>query len=336
MSYLSEQGYAQMKIQWSGEKIDKALARPDVSNEHKRKIQLILKAKNFFFDYLNEEQTKIYREVVFLKQEAVTYLVTASNYYEIKPKEFTFPFMGSFPYIGFFKQKSAIKYAKNLEADEYYTYVRPVYAYSSLGHFEDKILSSFFYLDDISLVETIYHELFHTLFFVKDEVDFNENVATFFAQKMLEKTDFLNGQKIVEYFTEQNIQNKLTQKIVQMVQDYSFRLKSNKPKGKQEADSLLKSFVDTELRPKILEECILLGLRTTRCTYAAKQWNNATFSAFLTYEKDQFYWSEWWKQQLGMTPRVFLQILKNQYHDFKNQSKIKDSFELFLKDKLVP
>lgn len=332
-SYITEQGYGQMKIQWSGEKVEKVLSRTDLHHNHKKKLELILKAKNFFFDYLQVKPTKIYREVVFLKQDAVTYLVTASHYSEVKPKMFSFPLMGKFPYIGFFKQISALKYAKDLEKDEYYTYIRPVYAYSTIGHFEDKILSSFFFLEDITLVETIYHELFHTLFFAKDEVDFNENLATFFAQKMLEKTNFMNSTEIVQHFKKQEINSKVVKKVVELVQEYTFRLKSNIPKNKKDADQFLKQFVDNELRPKILEECFLLGLKTNNCSYAAKNWNHASFSAFLTYEKDQDYWQKWWDKQLGMTPKVFYQKILKEYEDFKKNSKSKDKFDVYLKNK---
>lgn len=334
ISYLSEQGFAQMKIQWSGEKVHEVVKRTDISPEHKRKIHLIIKAKKFFYDYLKEEEAKIYREVVFLKQDAVTYLVTASYFNEVKPKNFSFPFMGSFPYIGFFNQKSALAFARKLDKDDYYTYVRPVYAYSTLGYFEDKILSSFFYLDDISLVETIYHELFHTVFFIKDSVDLNENLANFFAQKMLEKTDFLDSEKILEHFKEQEIQEKVVQKVVQLVQEYSFRLKNEKPAKKVDADITLKNFTDQILRPKILEECIVQGLKTTRCTLASRQWNNASFSAFLTYEKDQYFWQHWWRKQMGMTPKVFLGMLRKNYESFEDENEGHKNFEDYLKNKI--
>jgi len=332
-AYITEQGYSQMKIQWGGEKIEKVLARKDLHPDHRRKIELIQKAKKFFFDYLQVPPSKIYREVVFLKQDAVSYLVTASHYYEVKPKLFSFPLMGSFPYIGFFDQKSAFKYVKKLEKENYYTYIRPVYAYSTLGHFEDKILSSFFFLDDITLVETIYHELFHTLFFAKDEVDFNENLASFFAQKMLEKTEFLESEKIIAHFKREEDHQAVIKKVVELVQDYSFQLKNQKLQNKTQADQFLKNFVDTELRPKILEECLKTGLKTTHCTYAAKVWNNASFSAFLTYEKDQFYWHEWWNKQIGMTCKVFYQLIHKEYADYKNNKKKNDTFELKLKEK---
>lgn len=332
-SYITEQGYSQMKIQWSGEKIDTVLKRTDLHKDHRRKIELIQKAKEFFFNYLQVKPTKIYREVVFLKQEAVTYLVTASSYKEVKPIMFSFPITGSFPYIGFFNQQSALSYAKDLEDDGNYTYLRPVYAYSTLGHFEDKILSSFFYLDDVSLVETIYHELFHTLFFVKDEVDFNENLASFFALKMLEKTDFLNSLEIVEHFKKQEVNRLVIKKIIEAVQDYSFRLKSFSPKNKIEADIFLKKFVNEELRPKILEECIVNNLRSTQCTFANRNWNHASFSAFLTYEKDQFYWEQWWNKQIGMTSKVFYKHLLTELQGYKENTKGHSKFEDYIKKK---
>ena len=59
-----------------------------------------------------------------------------------------------------------------------------MHAYSTLGYFNDHILSSFFYYNEHQLAEMIFHELFHTIFFVKNEVDLNENLAQYFAQQL--------------------------------------------------------------------------------------------------------------------------------------------------------
>ena len=66
----------------------------------------------------------------------------------------------------------------------YVTYQRPVYAFSTLGYFEDRILSSFFYFDDFNLSELVFHELFHTIFFMKNNVDLNENLANYFGKEL--------------------------------------------------------------------------------------------------------------------------------------------------------
>ena len=55
------------------------------------------------------------------------------------------------------------------------SHVRPVNAYSTLGHFNDRVLSSFFNYNEKGLANLIFHELFHSILFFKNGVNLNEN-----------------------------------------------------------------------------------------------------------------------------------------------------------------
>ena len=50
-----------------------------------------------------------------LQNKAVSYLVIASPFQEIRAEETCFPLMGCFPYLGFFNLISAKNFAKNNE-----------------------------------------------------------------------------------------------------------------------------------------------------------------------------------------------------------------------------
>ena len=56
--------------------------------------------------------------------------------------------------------------------------------YSTLGYFDDPILSSFFNYNKFDLTVLIFHELFHTIYFYKNKVQLNENLANFFGREM--------------------------------------------------------------------------------------------------------------------------------------------------------
>lgn len=330
MSYLSEQSMGQMKLQWKGQPVSEVINDNKTHPEHKKKLILILKAKEFFKKYLSKDPGNIYSKVVFLDQEAVTYLVVASPFDEIKALQHNFIFMGSFPYLGFFKLSSAKNYAQKLEEDQYFTTVRPVYAYSTLGHFEDRILSSFFYIDDIELVETIYHELFHMIFFVKNEVDFNENLASFFARKLLKITPFLD-QSQVDHYLKHNAQVQIMiQSAVELIREYALAIKSNPPKNKAAATEYMNQFLAQKFNPQIYKVCQENSLIGKDCSFFGKNWNNASFAALLTYEKDQQYWEKWWDLQIGMTPKVFIAQLEKTYEQFLDQ-KEDDQFENYFK-----
>lgn len=224
MSYFVEQGIGQIKIQYTSVKNKEVLNNPEVGLKVKRKIRLIQEYKKWFYHYFGKKKDDIYSRTTFLKSSAVTYLVITSPYNKIEGSKECFLFFGCFPYLGFFEKKSALEYKKDKEKQEFYAYIRPVYAYSTLGYFSDPILSSFFIYDDYSLAETVFHELFHTIFFVKNQVSFNENLANYFG-KELTKEYFKNKKQLVEK-KEKHLKKskKMNQKIVQLVKQYSIQL----------------------------------------------------------------------------------------------------------------
>ena len=51
-------------------------------------------------------------------------------------------------------------------------------AYSTLGWFDDPVMSTFINYPDAELARLIFHELSHQVLYVKDDTDFNESFAT--------------------------------------------------------------------------------------------------------------------------------------------------------------
>ena len=187
VGYLYEQGIGQWTLLSDAEENAVVLEKKELKESDKEKIKQIEKLKKYFYGYWEKEETKIYSKTTILKQDAVSYLVIVSPTNEIKPIETCFPFMGCFPYLGFFNEKSAKEFAQKNESEDKITWIRPVYAYSTLGYLTDTILSSFFYYNEYELAELVFHELFHTIFFVKNDVDLNENLAMHFLEYFQQK-----------------------------------------------------------------------------------------------------------------------------------------------------
>jgi len=95
------------------------------------------------------------------------------------PHTWWFPVVGRVPYKGYFSERDALRAAESLAADGWDTYVRPTAAFSTLGWFNDPLLSSVLRADDVDVVETVLHELSHQHLFVPGHVGFNESFATF-------------------------------------------------------------------------------------------------------------------------------------------------------------
>jgi predicted aminopeptidase len=101
----------------------------------------------------------------------------------LKNKEWSFPLIGTFSYKGFFDHERAIAEKAELISQGYDTGIRTTTAWSTLGYFKDPILSGFLSRSEGEIANTVIHELTHGTVFVKDSLQFNENIATFFGNK---------------------------------------------------------------------------------------------------------------------------------------------------------
>lgn len=330
VGYLTEQGYQQMRLQWRGVDNEKLLKDPNFTEDWKRKILLVGEYKKFFYHYFGAKSTDIYSKTVILENKAVTYLVIATPHTKIEPYEFKFPFVGHFPYIGFFSKDSAKDFAKDLEEDEnLVTWIRPVYAYSTLGYLEDRILSSFFHYDDVELAELVFHELFHTIFFIKDEVELNENLANLYGRELLAEY-FKDRPELKEYLATEEKIAKRNERIVELID----LLKGEFAKlgvflTGPKADELTVRFVREVLVPEIRGFCQKVGLSEEDCQ-VKDDWNQASFAAFLTYEEEQDFLTDL-KAKKGMNLKAFLEWLRAQYDDYKKDKKKFESFTDHLK-----
>ena len=272
VSYTYEQVAGQLKI-WNKEiPVDELLNSSKYSEIDKKKIEIIINAKQFFLRHFELKSRAIYETFSPLDGAAVTYLLIATPFDSLRPKEFYFPLIGSFPYLGFFDLQAAKK--KSLEfSNTHFVFIRPVYAYSTLGFFDDPILSSFLHFDVMELEELIFHEMFHTLFFINNDVDLNENLADFFATKILKyyylvelerPQEWENFEKLVK------VQSERREILVDLAKKYEDLLIQKKPTNKEEAWKWWEKFLD---------EAQDLEL---------KKINNPAFlSSFLTYQKHQ-------------------------------------------------
>ena len=164
--------------------IKEALGKYDFTEEQKKKLQLVSKIKDFAKNKLKMDiDENIYSSYVQLDKPYVTYLLRVSLAYELKAYEWDFPVIGSVPYKGFFDKEEAISAMKTFPKEKYDVYMRGVSAYSTLGWFEDPILSSMLSYKERDFVVMIFHELAHTVLFFKDHVNFNERFAEFVGRK---------------------------------------------------------------------------------------------------------------------------------------------------------
>lgn len=329
-NYLYEQSLGQMSLLSTGKDNNEMLKSVRVPKGQKEKIRKIEELKKYFYRYWNKKETKIYSQTTMLKNRAVTYLVIVSPFEQIRAEENCFPLMGCFPYLGFFSLNSAKEFAKEKENDNYVTWIRPVYAYSTLGYFTDTILSSFFEYDDYELAELIFHELYHTIFFVKNQVDLNENLAMYFSERMLEDYFIsINREDYAKFEQKKNEDNKqIKNLVVQLANELQTLYKNLLPKTRADADVILNEFMEERFKVEVMKKCQALDIQPKECFPLDRKWNNASFAAFLTYEKKSNDLASLQKK-LGLDLKGYYNWIGQKYDSFIEQSEEAD-FETYL------
>ena len=181
--YLFRAAYEEGKILWRRQPIERLLENPDLDKETREKFKLVLALRTFARDRLHFTVKGSYEGYSHLDRPVLSYVLTAVPRTNLSPYTWWFPIVGRLPYKAFFSKDAARGKARSFRSRGYDTYVRPVSAFSTLGWFDDPLLAHLMDLDKVTLVEVIFHELFHNTLFVSEAVDFNESLANFVGNR---------------------------------------------------------------------------------------------------------------------------------------------------------
>jgi predicted aminopeptidase len=177
--YLMKSAWSQADLLLSRESIESTLKSEKLSEEDRKKLELARDAKAFGERVLGLKKNANYASYVKLERPYVSYVVSAAEKDRLEQHLWSFPIVGDVPYKGFFNPDDAKAEASDLKKKGFDTYVRGVSAYSTLGWFDDPVLSSMLKYSDYDLVDTIIHESVHATLYIKSHADFNERLASF-------------------------------------------------------------------------------------------------------------------------------------------------------------
>jgi predicted aminopeptidase len=177
--YVLRAGYEEAKILWRREPIARVLQRGDLDPETRAKLELTLTVRAFARDTLHLRVGHSYATFARVDPDQVVHVVSAAYRFRLQPYTWWFPILGRVPYKGFFSAAAAAGEAAGLEHNGYDTYVRPSVAFSTLGWFDDPLLSSLLRYDRAVLADVIIHELLHNTSYLAGHADFDESFATF-------------------------------------------------------------------------------------------------------------------------------------------------------------
>jgi predicted aminopeptidase len=176
--YLLQSAQGQLALMSKREPIPRVIDDPATPAALRAQLKSVTAIRNFASRELGLPDNGSYRKYADIGRPYVVWNVVATPEFSVDPKRWCFPIVGCVAYRGYFVEKRARRFAAGLHAKGFDVVVGGVAAYSTLGHFDDPILSSMVSWDDVELASIIFHELTHQLLYVPNDASFNEALAT--------------------------------------------------------------------------------------------------------------------------------------------------------------
>jgi predicted aminopeptidase len=177
--YVAKASIAEIRILRARRPIPQVIADSTTREDTRNKLAWVLEARRFAEEELDIDPGDSYTMFTQLERDTLALVVSAAPKDQLVPVTWWFPIVGRVPYRGFFSVEDALDAEADLREEGYDTYVRPTAAFSTLGWFNDPILSTALRTDDVEVVATVLHELAHQYLFVPGQVGFNESFANF-------------------------------------------------------------------------------------------------------------------------------------------------------------
>lgn len=315
--YLQARGQIGMLMQVKD--VDDVLLDPTFPDSLKARINLIREIKKFGVDSLGLSPSDNYTTFYDQHDKPLIWLITASERYKVAPYQWHFPIVGTFPYKGYFDSTRAAGEERMLINKGLDTDIGDVSAWSTLGYFKDPILSSMLKRRDGSLANLILHELTHGTLFVKNNLELNENLAS-----------FVGDQGAIRFLKYKYGRDSEQLRIYEYSKRYNDAYSQHMLRGAGRLDSLYKTFgnhpAPTPQRDSLKMRMIRDILNNTDTLLSGKRtltnknrWpdgklpNNAYFISYLTYKSKQSTFRQEFEQKFGGDLKKYLADLKGKY-----------------------
>lgn len=174
LSYYAQSVSGQFGLMASREPIAELLADSALDAGLKERLEQAREIRDFASSELALPDNDSYRSYVQLEHPFVVWSLFATPEFSLAPRQWCFPIAGCVPYRGYFAEVRAQAYARDLRARGADVFVGGVPAYSTLGWFDDPLLSSMLLQGETATAAIIFHELAHQQVYVQDDAAFNE------------------------------------------------------------------------------------------------------------------------------------------------------------------
>ena len=181
-AYLIPAAIGQIGLLLRSVPIWKAIQEGELTEEQVAKLELIQDAREYARDVIGLNVESSYTKFYDSGGEPVAFNVSACRKDAFEPRLWKFPIVGTVPYLGYFDRAAADAKFNKLAAEGLDVSMYEIDAYSGLGYFPNPVLSPMLERSEISLAETVFHELLHSTIWRPNDTSFNESLATFFGR----------------------------------------------------------------------------------------------------------------------------------------------------------
>lgn len=191
LNYYAQAAQGQLTLLNDARPIDEWLADHNTAPKLKLRLATARQIRTFAVQELALPDNKSYRNYAALARPFVLWNVVATPELSLKPVQWCFPVAGCVSYKGYYGKEDASAFARQLRAEGNDVQVGGVPAYSTLGWFNDPLISTFIYYPDAELARLLFHELSHQVVYVQGDSQFNESFASAVEEAGVER--WLNG-----------------------------------------------------------------------------------------------------------------------------------------------
>ena len=177
--YYAQAVGGQLELTRSSRPVDALLADPQTPPELRERLLLAGEVARFARSELDLDSGGSYRTYAALDRPYVVWNLFAAPPLSLEGRRWCYPVAGCVPYRGFFRRFNAERAAARLAADGFETYLAGVPAYSTLGWFNDPLLSTFIDWPEARFVELLIHEIAHRRIWARNDAVFNESFAEY-------------------------------------------------------------------------------------------------------------------------------------------------------------
>ena len=176
-SYYAQAVGGHLDLRTRARPVRELLADPHTPADLRERLAFAQSVREFASRNLALPDNGSYRSYSELDRPYAVWNVVVAGEFALEAVESCFPVAGCVTYRGYYSREDAERDAGHARDKGLDAFVYGVPAYSTLGMFDDPLLSTFIRWGDAEVARLVFHELAHHVVYVKGDTAFNESFA---------------------------------------------------------------------------------------------------------------------------------------------------------------